>query len=86
MRVRNHTLSDSMDRGVFDDRRRVGTVKEAVNMYGERVLETSSSSLKTPDQMDLPESCSRAKDLHMAKRDLVRYKENRSAAESAKSG
>uniref|UniRef100_A0A6N2KMR8 Protein PLASTID MOVEMENT IMPAIRED 2 n=1 Tax=Salix viminalis TaxID=40686 RepID=A0A6N2KMR8_SALVM len=73
-----------MDRGVFDDRRRVGTVKEAVNMYGERVLETSSSSLKTPAQMDLPESCSRAKDLHMAKRDLVRYKENRSAAESAK--
>ncbi|KAF9664002.1 hypothetical protein SADUNF_Sadunf17G0110700 [Salix dunnii] len=74
-----------MDRRVFDDRRRVGTVKAAVNMYGERVFETSSSSLKTPAQMDLHEkSSSRAKDLHMAKRDLVRYKENRRAAESAK--
>ena len=44
-----------MDRRVFDDRKRIGTVKEAVDMYGERVLETSSSSLKTPAQMDLPE-------------------------------
>lgn len=74
-----------MDRRVFDDRRRIGTVKAAVNMYGERILESSSSSLKTPPaQMDLPESSSRAKELHMAKRDLVRYKENRRAAESAK--
>lgn len=74
-----------MDRRVFDDRRRIGTVKAAVNMYGERILESSSSSLKTPAQMDLPEkSSSRAKELHMAKRDLVRYKENRRAAESAK--
>ncbi|KAH8483306.1 hypothetical protein H0E87_027911 [Populus deltoides] len=74
-----------MDWRVFDDRRRIGTVKAAVNMYGERILESSSSSLKTPAQMDLPEeSSSRAKELHMAKRDLVRYKENRRAAESAK--
>lgn len=73
-----------MDRRVFDDRRRIGTVKAAVNMYGERILESSSSSLKTLAQMDLPESSSRAKELHMAKRDLVRYKENRRAAESAK--
>lgn len=74
-----------MDRRAFDDRRRIGTVKAAVNTYGERILESSSSSLKTPAQMDLPEkSSSRAKELHMAKRDLVRYKENRRAAESAK--
>jgi hypothetical protein len=44
-----------MDRRVFDDRRRIGTVKAAVNMYGERILESSSSSLKTLAQMDLPE-------------------------------
>jgi hypothetical protein len=35
--------------------RRVGTVKAAVNMYGERILESTSSSLKKPAQMDLPE-------------------------------
>ncbi|KAI5591478.1 hypothetical protein BDE02_04G082700 [Populus trichocarpa] len=74
-----------MDRRVFDDRRRIGTVKAAVNMYGERILESSSSSLKKPAQMDLPEkSSSRAKDLRFAERDLVRYKESRRAAESAK--
>ncbi|CAK7344247.1 unnamed protein product [Dovyalis caffra] len=74
-----------MDRRVFDDRKRIGTVKAAVNMYGERILESSSSSLKKPAQMDLPEkSSSRAKELHMAKRNLVRYKESSKAAESAK--
>ncbi|KAJ7000526.1 hypothetical protein D5086_008505 [Populus alba] len=73
-----------MDRRVFDDRRRIGTVKAAVNMYGDRILESSSSSLKKPAQMDLPEkSSSRAKDLRFAERDLVRYKESRRAAESA---
>ncbi|KAG6777451.1 hypothetical protein POTOM_017273 [Populus tomentosa] len=73
-----------MDGRVFDDRRRIGTVRAAVNMYGERILESSSSSLKKPAQMDLPEkSSSRAKDLRFAERDLVRYKESRMAAESA---
>ncbi|XP_011035106.1 PREDICTED: protein PLASTID MOVEMENT IMPAIRED 2-like isoform X2 [Populus euphratica] len=73
-----------MDRRVFDDRRRIVTVKAAVNMYGERILESSSSSLKKTAQMDLPESSSRAKDLRFSERDLVRYKESRRAAESAK--
>ncbi|XP_021683139.2 protein PLASTID MOVEMENT IMPAIRED 2-like isoform X2 [Hevea brasiliensis] len=71
-----------MDRRAFDDRRRIGTVKAAINLYGERILE-GSASLKKP-QMDLTESSSTARELHMAKRDVVRYKENRMAAQSVK--
>ncbi|KDP32992.1 hypothetical protein JCGZ_13023 [Jatropha curcas] len=70
-----------MDRRAIDDRRRFGTVKAAINMYGERILE-GNSSLKKP-QIDLPEnSSSRAKELHKAKREMVRYKESRRVAES----
>ncbi|KAG8659747.1 hypothetical protein MANES_02G071500v8 [Manihot esculenta] len=75
-----------MDRRALDDRRRIGTVKAAVSLYGERILEgsSSSSSLKKP-QMDLHEnSSSTARELHMAKRDVVRYKESRRAAQSVK--
>lgn len=42
-----------MDRRVFEDRRRIGTVKAAINMYGERILEGNPSMKKS--QMDLPE-------------------------------
>ncbi|XP_065848434.1 protein PLASTID MOVEMENT IMPAIRED 2 isoform X2 [Euphorbia lathyris] len=72
-----------MDRREFDDRRRLGTVKTAVNMYGERILE-GTCSLNKP-HMDLAESSSRAKEVHMAKRYMVRYRESRKAAESVKS-
>eukprot|EP00257_Ricinus_communis_P020854 XP_015580196.1 protein PLASTID MOVEMENT IMPAIRED 2 isoform X2 [Ricinus communis] len=71
-----------MDRRAFDDRRRIGTVKAAINMYGERILEGSSSLRKS--QKDLPESSSRAKELHLAKRNMARYKESRKIAESVK--
>ncbi|KAF2295338.1 hypothetical protein GH714_032604 [Hevea brasiliensis] len=72
-----------MDRRAFDDTRRIGTVKAAINLYGERILE-GSSSLKKP-QMDLPEkSSSRAKELHTAKRDMARNKQSRRAAYSVK--
>ncbi|KAF9683957.1 hypothetical protein SADUNF_Sadunf04G0067900 [Salix dunnii] len=73
--------SGKMDRRVFDDRRRIGTVKAAVNLYGERILESSSSSLVKPAQMDLPKKSS---ELRVAERDLVRYKVSRRAAKSAK--
>ncbi|KDP32973.1 hypothetical protein JCGZ_13004 [Jatropha curcas] len=70
-----------MDRRAIDDRRRIGTMKAAINMYGERILE-GNSSLKKP-QIGLPEnSSSRAKELHKAKREMVRYKESRRVAES----
>ncbi|WCJ25319.1 hypothetical protein M5689_007212 [Euphorbia peplus] len=76
-----------MDRREFEDRRRIGTVKAAVNMYGERFLEGGSSSLKKPQlDFDMPEdTSSRAKEVHMAKRYMVRYRESRKAAESVKS-
>ncbi|KAJ8761285.1 hypothetical protein K2173_001341 [Erythroxylum novogranatense] len=72
-----------MDRRAFEDRRRIGSVKAAINMYGERILERSPSMKKA--QMDMPEkSNSRTKELHMAKRDVVKYRESRKAAESVK--
>lgn len=43
-----------MDRRVLEDRRRIGTVRAAVNKYGERILESNSSSLKK-SQVDLHE-------------------------------
>ncbi|XP_021296854.1 protein PLASTID MOVEMENT IMPAIRED 2 isoform X2 [Herrania umbratica] len=71
-----------MDRRTYEDRRRNGTVKAAVNIYGERILD-GNFSLKKP-QEDFPEPSSRARELHMARRDMSRYKESRRAAESAK--
>ncbi|XP_007033181.2 PREDICTED: protein PLASTID MOVEMENT IMPAIRED 2 isoform X1 [Theobroma cacao] len=73
-----------MDRTRYEGRRRNGTVKAAVNIYGERILD-GNFSLKKP-QEDFPEKpSSRARELHMARRDMSRYKESRRAAESAKS-
>ncbi|KAJ4822393.1 hypothetical protein Tsubulata_008930 [Turnera subulata] len=72
-----------MDRRVLEGRRRIGTVKAAINMYGERILE-GSSSVKKPE-IDLPEKpTSRARELHMANKDMIRYKESRKTAESTK--
>ncbi|XVF20741.1 hypothetical protein REPUB_Repub12eG0029100 [Reevesia pubescens] len=71
-----------MDRRRYEDRRRIGSVKAAVNMYGERILD-GNSSLKKP-QEDFLEPSSKARELHMARRDMSRYKESRRTAEAAK--
>ncbi|XVE72126.1 hypothetical protein DITRI_Ditri11bG0013500 [Diplodiscus trichospermus] len=72
-----------MERRKNEDRRRIGSVKAAVNMYGERILD-GNSSLKKP-QEDFPvKPSSKARELHMARRDMNRYKESRRAAESEK--
>lgn len=79
--IYNQRLTSSwlgMDGGEFDYQRRTGSVKAAVNMYG------GSPSVKK-SHTDIPErSSSRARELHMAKRDISRYKESRRAAESVK--
>ncbi|OMO80293.1 hypothetical protein CCACVL1_13079 [Corchorus capsularis] len=72
-----------MERRRFEDRRKIGTVKAAVNIYGERILDGNNSSLKKP-QEEFPEPSSKARELHLARRDMSRYKESRKAAESAK--
>ncbi|KAB2022293.1 hypothetical protein ES319_D07G199100v1 [Gossypium barbadense] len=70
-----------MDRKRYEDRRRIGSVKTAVNIYGEMILD-GNSSLKKP-QEDSPEKpSSRVKQLHRARRDKNRYKESRKTAES----
>ncbi|XP_050229645.1 protein PLASTID MOVEMENT IMPAIRED 2 isoform X2 [Mercurialis annua] len=71
-----------MDRRAFDDKRRIGTVKAAISMYGERILEGGSSFKQS--HKDLSESSSRAKELHMEKNDMARYKESRNIAQSVK--
>ncbi|GKV16734.1 hypothetical protein SLEP1_g27332 [Rubroshorea leprosula] len=64
------------------DDRRTGSVRATIDVHGERILD-GSSSLKKP-QVDSPESSSRAKELHMARRDLGRYRDSRRAADSVK--
>ncbi|XVE78680.1 hypothetical protein DITRI_Ditri13aG0166500 [Diplodiscus trichospermus] len=72
-----------MDKRRYEDRRRIGSVKAAVNEYGERIVD-GNSSLKKPRE-DFPEKpSSKARELHMAIRDMSRYRESRRAAESAK--
>ncbi|XP_031251552.1 protein PLASTID MOVEMENT IMPAIRED 2 [Pistacia vera] len=72
-----------MDRRELDDKRRNGSVKAAINKYGGRFLD-GTSSLKKP-QMDSQEmSCSRTIELHKARRDISRYRESRRVAESVK--
>ncbi|KAI6691524.1 hypothetical protein NL676_028352 [Syzygium grande] len=63
--------------------RNIGSVKAAINMYGERILESSPALRNT--QMNFPEnSSSRAKELLLAKRDITRHRESRRNAESAR--
>ncbi|TYH10811.1 hypothetical protein ES288_A07G206800v1 [Gossypium darwinii] len=69
-----------MERKRYEDGRRIGSVKTAVNIYGEMILD-GNSSLKKP-QEDSPEPSSRVKQLHRARRDKNRYKESRKTAES----
>ncbi|GMJ07831.1 plastid movement impaired 2, WEAK CHLOROPLAST MOVEMENT UNDER BLUE LIGHT 2 [Hibiscus trionum] len=69
-----------MDREKCEDRRRIGSVKAAVNMYGDMILD-ENSSLKKP-QEGFPEPSPRVKEFHRARRSLNRYKESRKTAES----
>ncbi|GMI68998.1 plastid movement impaired 2, WEAK CHLOROPLAST MOVEMENT UNDER BLUE LIGHT 2 [Hibiscus trionum] len=63
------------------DRRRIGSVKAAVNMYGEIIPDGNSSFSKT--QEDFPEKpSSRVKELHVARRGMDRYRESRKTAQS----
>ncbi|TKY50495.1 PLASTID MOVEMENT IMPAIRED 2 [Spatholobus suberectus] len=60
---------------------RVRLVKAAVNLYGNRIADVNSPSLKKDCST---KHSSKAKELQRARRDIVRYKESREAAESAK--
>lgn len=72
-----------MEKPEFYNRRRTGSVKAAINLNGDRILE-GSTSLNKP-QMDFSEkSSSRARELHIARRDIGRYKESKRAAESVR--
>ncbi|KAL5743366.1 hypothetical protein ACOSQ2_026482 [Xanthoceras sorbifolium] len=72
-----------MDRGESNYKRRSGSaVKAALNMYGERIHDGSNAQNKP--KMELPESSSRARELHRARKHISRYKESRRAAELAK--
>ncbi|XP_030461169.2 protein PLASTID MOVEMENT IMPAIRED 2 [Syzygium oleosum] len=63
--------------------RNIGSVKAAINMYGERILESTPALRNT--QKNFPEnSSSRAKELLLAKRDITRHRESRRNAESAR--
>ncbi|KAI4352177.1 hypothetical protein L6164_006454 [Bauhinia variegata] len=57
----------------LNSRRRVGSVKAAVNLYGDRIADVGSPKP------------SRARELHKAQSEIGRYKERRWVAESAKS-
>ncbi|KAL2335763.1 hypothetical protein Fmac_016976 [Flemingia macrophylla] len=61
---------------------RVGLVKAAVNLYGNRIADVNCPLLNK----DFPtKQFSKVKELHRASRDIVRYKESKQAAEYAKS-
>ncbi|CAH8363031.1 unnamed protein product [Eruca vesicaria subsp. sativa] len=58
--------------------RRIGSVKAAINMYGQRATRSVSP------QLDSPEAKSVAEDLHKSGRELGMYRESRKASDSAK--
>ncbi|WVZ15003.1 hypothetical protein V8G54_012569 [Vigna mungo] len=60
---------------------RVGLVKTAVNMYGNRIADVNGPLMREEFST---KSSSKAKELHRARRDIVLYKESKQAAESAK--
>ncbi|KAF8026843.1 hypothetical protein BT93_F3359 [Corymbia citriodora subsp. variegata] len=65
--------------------RNIGSVKAAINMYGERILESSSPALRNNFHKNFPkDSSSRTKELLLAKRDVTRYSERRRNAESTR--
>ncbi|XP_010279367.1 PREDICTED: protein PLASTID MOVEMENT IMPAIRED 2 isoform X2 [Nelumbo nucifera] len=74
----NNNIRGGMNRAEIDDIKRIGSVKAAVSLYGERFLERKPGLQKT---QKLPSS---AKELHLAKRDIGRLNESRKVAESEK--
>ncbi|GFY86765.1 hypothetical protein Acr_05g0004040 [Actinidia rufa] len=72
-----------MDRGELDSERRIGRVKAAIGLFGERITEGDSKSKNL--QTDFSErSSSRTRELHRAKKDIGRFNESREVAESIK--
>ncbi|KAK8995537.1 hypothetical protein V6N11_075809 [Hibiscus sabdariffa] len=71
-----------MDREKYEDRRRIGSVKNAVNLYGDMILD-GNSSLKKPHEGFPEKPSSRVKELHRARRGMNRYRESRRTVESA---
>ncbi|XP_057949202.1 protein PLASTID MOVEMENT IMPAIRED 2 [Malania oleifera] len=71
-----------MDRGELDSRRKIGTVKAAINLYGERIHEDKPAPKKS--QMAFSEPISRTRDLHLAKRGINQFSESKRVAESEK--
>ncbi|KAJ7971249.1 Protein PLASTID MOVEMENT IMPAIRED 2 [Quillaja saponaria] len=72
-----------MDEHEFDTRKRIGTVKAAIDLSSEKNVDGTTWQKRS--QMNFSEkSSSSARELHIARRDKSRYKESRMAAESAK--
>ncbi|CAN1227532.1 Protein PLASTID MOVEMENT IMPAIRED 2 [Linum perenne] len=70
-----------MDTRDSDDRRRTGAVKAAVNMFGERTTSKKPHTEVVIKPFNFCKSSSRTTELHMAKRDIARYRERRRSAE-----
>ncbi|KAB1211241.1 Protein PLASTID MOVEMENT IMPAIRED 2 [Morella rubra] len=70
-----------MDRAAIGNRRRTGSVKAANNLYGERILE-GIPSVRKPQMDFLEKSTSRATELHVARWEIGRYEESKTASES----
>ncbi|OIW07384.1 hypothetical protein TanjilG_10219 [Lupinus angustifolius] len=72
-----------MDITDIGNRRRSGSVKDVVNIYADKVSDIDTTTLKKT-KVDFSLSPSRTRDLHMARKDIGKYKESRWTAESAK--
>ncbi|KAK9115965.1 hypothetical protein Sjap_014912 [Stephania japonica] len=73
-----------MDRLQSDSQKRVGTVKDAVNMFGDKINGVKADSKKT--QMPFSEKpSSRAKELRLVMRDISRFDESKRSADYTKS-
>ncbi|KAK6927918.1 WEB family [Dillenia turbinata] len=72
----------TMYRGEFGNRRRFGSVKSAVNSYGERITEGNQATKKP--QKNMSEPSTRTRGLHQARRDISRLSESRRVAETVK--
>ncbi|XP_021800292.1 protein PLASTID MOVEMENT IMPAIRED 2, partial [Prunus avium] len=72
-----------MSRGEFDSRRRIGSFRKANNLYEDKILE-ASPSLKKPEIDFSEKSSSIARELRMARRDIGRFKGNRTDTDLVK--
>ncbi|CAK9138553.1 unnamed protein product [Ilex paraguariensis] len=71
-----------MDGGDMNSRRRVGSVKEAINLYRGKFSEGNSALEKS--QMNFPEPSARTREFRLARRAIGRLNENQKIAESVK--